>query len=490
MRPDTERRGLLEVNGETWVMFFTRMMPELKTAARIAEAWKDYKARHGVLVRRGATLSQYLQARSAAGARPVVVLGWESLTVHCAKLKALNPAVLLFDESHNLSSSKRYEFVLLPELPGDPVEAHAMLLQQQNEAKEAGGFIREDDGGRKLFVPYRSAASTAAELARHPSVKRRIALTATPLRNRVRDLYSPLDFIEPNCWGNTTAWMDRYADRKPARYGSGFDTAGASNMEELKTRLAAVAHILTYKETHSQLPPKRRQSFYVAPEDQVKPTGGFSQEHKAALHRGPSAVLEVGLAEAASRKRAAVMGIVEDHLSSGQKVVVFTGRRKDCEILGKSVEALTCVKRDGARVWCTHGEDSSKQRDAFVQEYMAHRGAGCFVSTGHSCGESINLDDTDAALMVQLPWTPDKLRQWEGRFHRASTTRPVLIYYVIAEGTVDEHMAAILIDKLPAVAEVVHDDELASAGSALAGLDTAVSDEEFARSVLADLDWA
>ena len=489
VRPQGERRGLMEVNGETWAMFFSRLMPELKKAKLVAQAWRDAKAEHGITIRRGSSLEQYLVKCKEEKQRPVVVVGWEALTGHLHKLKKLLPSAVLFDESHNLKSSKRWEVVHLPELPkNNPKEALRLLSEQEAEASEVGGFIIDDDEGRKLMVPYKSAASSAAELARCPSVKKRLALTATPIKDRVRDLYSPLDFIEPNCWGNTTQWMTRYADRRPGKYG-GYDTRGSSNLPELKERLGVAAHILAYSDTHSQLPPKRRQPFYVAPEDQIRPSGGFAKERKSAMARGASALLEVSLAEAASRKKKAVLGLIEDHMASGQKVVVFTGRRRDCENLGKSVQGLHCAKKEGAVVWVAHGGDSDKKRDRVVQEFMGHKGACCLVGTGHAFGEALNMDEADAVLFVMLPYTPGQLRQWEGRFHRASTVRPVLIYYVIAEGTVDEHMASILIEKLPAVEDVAGDSELAEAKHALSGIDEDESDEEFAASVLADLDF-
>jgi len=195
------------------------------------------------------------------------------------------------------------------------------------------------------------------------------------------------------------------------------------------------------------------------------------------------------LAEAGSRKRRAVLGIVEDHLGSKQKVVIFTGRRRDCDSLAKSVRSVPYIKRNKIKIWAGHGEVSDKVRDNMVQEFMAYEGPCCLIGTGHAFGESLNIDDADAAIFVQLPYSPGKLRQWEGRFHRASTKKPVLIYYVIAEGTVDEHMASILIDKLPAVGEVVEDKELAEAGDVLAGLDEDMDEDEFALSVLADLDF-
>ena len=393
---------------------------------------------------------------------------------------------VLVSNCHQGKGSKRWEVLPISEPDGSVEQIAKAFREQEREAKKKGGFVKQTEEGRKMFLPVLNRASAAADLAR--CVSKRVGTTATPIQDRVRDLWSQLDIVEPNSWGNKTTWENRHANRKPGIYG-GYDTTGASNLEELNLRLGPVAHVLTYAETHAHLPPKRRQSVYVAPEDQCRPAGGFAKERKDAAKRGATALLEVSLAEAASRKRTAVIGIVEDHVRSGQKVVCFTGRRRDCEKLGKSVSSCSAVKKGNIKVWAAHGGQSQKVRDQIVQDYMAYRGSCVLVGTMQAFGESINIDDTDAALFVMIPYTPGVLRQAEGRFHRASTKRPVIIYYIIAEGTVDEHMAAILIDKLPAVEKVARDTELGEAKDVLAGLDPNESDEDFAASVLADLDF-
>jgi SNF2 family DNA or RNA helicase len=208
---------------------------------------------------------------------------------------------------------------------------------------------------------------------------------------------------------------------------------------------------------------------------------------KAASKRGATAVLEVKLAEAASRKRTAVLGIIEDHIYSGGKLVVFTGRRKDVDVLGEAVAKSDAAKRKGATVWAAHGERTASERQDIVDEYMAHPGPCVLVGTGDSFGESLNMQDTDAALFVMLPYTPGQLRQWEGRFCRLGQKRPVTIYYVIAEGSVDEHVADILIKKLPAVEKVAQDSELAAARDIIAGMDIGKSDEEFTSDILSKI---
>jgi SNF2 family DNA or RNA helicase len=269
--------------------------------------------------------------------------------------------------------------------------------------------------------------------------------------------------------------MDRYADRKRGAYG-GYDTRGSSNLGELKDRIQHVVHRVSYEDAHRDLPPKRRQSVYIAPEEQNRPTGGFASELKKAFKRGPAAVMECKRAQAASSKRSAVMSLVDGEVQSGHKITIFTGRIRDVDILA---EKLTKKYKDKVKVWAGHGKYSPTERQEMVDEYMAHKGPCILVGTGDSFGESLNIQDTDAAFFVMLPWTPGQIRQWEGRFCRYGQKRPVVIYYVIAEETVDEHVADVLISKFPGVEKVVQDTELAEAKHVIAGIDDeeAIMDE-------------
>ena len=399
--------------------------------------------------------------------RPVVIVGWESLTTHVDNLMDLGAASVIYDESHRGKSSQRWEAIPIPEPSEKEAKANADFIRAQVQlAKERGGFISDQDGNRVMMVPRKNTTMSAARLAQ--SCERRCCTTATPIKDRVRDLWGQLDLAEPHSWGNKGVWMRRYADAKPGIYG-GMDTTGASNLDELRVRLLGSAHKIDYQTTHRDLPPKRRQSVYIAPEDQTKPTGGFVKQMKEAAQRGATAILEVKLAQAASGKRRAVVGLIEDHLFSSQKVVVFTGRRRDCEELGDIIRKSQGAKKTKATIWSAHGGQSTASRQEIVDDYMAHPGPAVLVGTGDAFGEAINLHDTDAALFVMLPWTPGQIRQWEGRFCRLGQERPVVIYYVISEDTVDEHVADKLIGKLPAVERVAEDSELAAAAAAIGG---------------------
>jgi hypothetical protein len=77
------------------------------------------------------------------------------------------------------------------------------------------------------------------------------------------------------------------------------------------------------------------------------------------------------------------------------------------------------------------------------------------VGTGGAFGEAVSLNDSDVAVLASLPFTGGELIQWRGRFHRKGQKKHVQIIYTVAVDTVDEHIADILLSKLPAMAEQV-----------------------------------
>lgn len=409
---------------------------------------------------------------------PVVVVGWEALRAAFRCFEELGLLAwhnVVFDEVHQGKSYRRWEREPLPDLPTDVRESIAQHIRDKAKAKSLGGFVVEDKktGERGMMLPANNRTFIASQLSRN-SVWR-TCTTATPVKDRVRDLYAQLDLAEPGTWGSATQWLNRYAGRKKNPWG-GYDTRGASHLDELATRMQDVTHKVDSAEAQRDLPAKRRQSVYISPEDQLKAQSGWKSMLKNASRRGANAILEAKLQIAASKKRRAVLQLIEDHLHDRHKVTVFSGRRKDVDYLGKQIEKLIekVVKQRGeafagAKVWAAHGGTDPTARAEIVDEYMAHEGPCVLVGTGDAFGEALDLQDTDAALFVMLPYTPGQVRQWEGRFSRLGQKRPVVIYYVIAEDTVDEHVAELLLDKFPSVSKLAPDSSMEGAQEVIAG---------------------
>ena len=385
----------------------------------------------------------YMQECAEAGRRPFFVVGWEEISglvfgdpsqVKCQSaagfLKRLNFTSLVMDEIHNAKSRKRKRWTVL----------------------ESGQWKGESLDNRVAAAEYLSRKAA-----------RRLGTTGTPIPDRVRDLWGQLDLVEPKAWGGYWRWASRYCNGRPGQYG-GLEDSGSSRLDELRERLEFVRHRVPVEISHGQLPEKRREVMYISKDRLSRSTAGATKEVKQA----PDAEtrLEAMLRLACSRKRREIIDQTVDAVKGGSKVVIFTGRRADCQALYDGLEK----KLVGHKLWIAHGGYDTADRDASRCAYMEEQKGCVMVATGEAMGEGIDMQDTDLAIMAMLPWTPRAVGQWEARFHRPGMTRPVIIRYLIAEGTVDEHVCEILLGKLPAVADIAQDTSMSQAAHDLKGL--------------------
>ncbi|HYE94406.1 MAG TPA: hypothetical protein VEA38_25455, partial [Terriglobales bacterium] len=402
------------------------------------------------------------KATAIPGDTRMVILGWETLHAWLAPLLAAKPVSVVYDEIHKLKQHKR---------------AEARLNPRELDA----------DGNPSLtFERLGNISDCASQLSR--AAKRRMGSTATPVPDRLHDLWSQLDCLEPGQWGDSLSFDVRYAKAYKDEWGrwqrKGSVEKGTPLHQELMSRLATMMHDLPRSLTHGDLPEKRRQVTVVSAHAQTKAAGGFRDELRRAVLAGDKhRLLELKLQEAATRKRRFVLDRVDEALRNGQKIIIFTGRARDCEELAEDCKKLAAkigvVKFKGidgveyareAEVFFHHGdvEKAEKRRDEIRHRWVGyagdpergipavevHPGPAVLVATAQSLGESYNLHDTDLLILAQLPITPKDVEQWEGRVSRQGGRRKVLIVYPIAEGTHDERMAEILLDKLPAVEAV------------------------------------
>jgi SWI/SNF-related matrix-associated actin-dependent regulator 1 of chromatin subfamily A len=382
--------------------------------------------------------------------RPVVlVTGYDTLPGWIDALVKLRPHSVVFDEIHHVKSHQRWQ-----------------------------AEVGLGDERKVSFSLKENRAAACYRLSR--IAKRRLGLTATPITDRVRDLWAQLDLVHPGEWGTYWDWARRYAGATENTFG-GMDDRGKSNLGELKRRLSYVSHRVPYSLANRDLPPKRRLITYVKVCDQNRAEGGISKELKKAAKFGPTAILEARLMEAASRKRKVVLAHARDALEGGLKVTIFTGRRVDCERLAAEAEGWKeSWKGHRLSLFSGHGGDSPERREELRRLYMASPGPALLVGTGDAWGTGLDLQDTDLAIFAMLPYTPGQIIQYEGRFARLGQKRLVLIRYFIAEGTVDEHVAAILLGKLPAVERATNSDEITGLGRELIG----ASEEELVASLV------
>ncbi len=422
----------------------------------------------------------------------ILLTTWESLTYHYDKLIKTGIHSLILDESHNAKNRKRFRMVERSE-----DEAGRLIALARGNRRKANVKLLPD--GRWVeFMDLENLFSATAKLSKAAA---RVAITtATPIKNYLRDYWAQLDYLEPYEWGSYWEWARRYCAAAPTGFNGSMEDKGRSHLDELKPRIKFLRSFVTQEEADKDLPKQRREAVLI-PIDAQSRSDVVKSEISAAAKYGHDAMIEVMLADACARKRKWMIEEVREALCGRRmddgkaagttKMVVFTSRRKDCEVLA---EAFRKILPEGVGFWWGHGGFGELERDAMIagiwttdgqlvrHGFMTHPGPALFVGTREAFGESIDLHDADLVLMGMLPYTLGDLIQNERRFTRQGSRRPVLIKYPVAEGTYDERVAALLIHKLPAMVEISDEEGLVPLKRQLLGLGT---DEEIRQGLIA-----
>lgn len=258
--------------------------------------------------------------------------------------------------------------------------------------------------------------------------------SGTPMTNRPRDLWNVVETISPGRFGGFFSYGLRYAEghlveiiKNEKRV---WDFNGKSNLPELNKRLQHFMLRRTKQDVRLEIPAKTRQTVdhEIPKKLRIAPDPEIIRSSK---------LLRQALAYAADGKLPAVIEALRSTILEGHSVVAFTYRRNVAEKLvnALAVDSVTCG--------LIHGGVSIPKRQAIVDSKPQ-----LLACTIDSCAVGVDFSYADCADFVELTWEPHELLQAESRLHRWGQTKPVLIRYHIAQGTADDLIATICIDKL------------------------------------------
>jgi len=252
-------------------------------------------------------------------------------------------------------------------------------------------------------------------------VSNTILLTGTPITNRPKDLWSQLNIVDPGSYPNFFGFAKKYCGAYQQSMGENkfWNFDGASNIDELAERLQSTIMLRQTKEQClPDLPEKVRQRIPM----QIVGT--------------PEDVMDVMRA-----KISPAIEFIRDLLSRVDKLVVFCTHT---EILESICSEFDAMRIDGK----VHND-----HEVFQNDPDKH----IIVCNTRAAGVGITLTAASHAVFVEIPYTPSELEQCEDRLHRIGTKAAVNYYYLIAENTIDEHIADMVIDKKQVVTQIMLD---------------------------------
>lgn len=110
------------------------------------------------------------------------------------------------------------------------------------------------------------------------------------------------------------------------------------------------------------------------------------------------------------------------------------------------------------------GSTAVNERQDLIEEYTANREIFIFLLSTKAGGLGINLTSANRAIIHDIDFNPYNDKQAEDRCHRIGQTKEVVIYKLIAQGTIEEGMSVIAQEKLKLEKEVTSNESKYRAG--------------------------
>jgi non-specific serine/threonine protein kinase len=319
----------------------------------------------------------------------------------------------------------------------------------------------------------------------------RLALTGTPVENRLGDLWSLFDFLAPGLLGSANEFRDatrRMAGRESDGYAPLRSLVRPYVLRRLKTDKRVIADLPDKTEVTAFCGLTRVQAtLYQRAVDDLART---LDEREGIERRGailaallrfkqicnhPSHWLgEGGWAPEASGKFGRLREICEPISARQEKVLVFTQFREITAPLAAFLREV--FGREGLVL---HGSVAVKHRKALVDSFQEEQGPPFFVLSLKAGGTGLNLTAASHVVHFDRWWNPAVENQATDRAFRIGQKRNVLVHKFVCRGTIEERIDQLIASKR-ALAEAVVE------GGAEARL-TELSNEELMRMVSLDL---
>jgi non-specific serine/threonine protein kinase len=326
-----------------------------------------------------------------------------------------------------------------------------------------------------LKIPWKLAIVDEAQAIKNPGTRQtravkqlradaRIALTGTPVENRIGDLWSIFDFLNPGLLGSAkefTGFAKRLSEREHNTYGPLRDLVRPYILRRLKTDKTVIADLPDKTEVQAFCHLTRKQAaLYQSAVDELSEALDRAEEstEKGIQRKGmilsflmrfkqicnhPSQWLgDHDWREADSGKFARLREIAEVIGVRQEKVLVFTQFR---EVTNPLADFLGKVFGHGGLV--LHGETPVKERQSLVDRFQEDESIPFFVISLRAGGFGLNLTAASHVIHFDRWWNPAVENQATDRAFRIGQTKNVLVHKFLCRGTVEEKIDALMESK-------------------------------------------
>ena len=343
------------------------------------------------------------------------------------------------------------------------------------------------DAGLLLSIDWSDVILDEAQNIKNPAAKQtqtirklpagfRIALTGTPVENRLSELWSIMHFLNPGYLGSQRDFQQRFA--KPIEQAGDEDAAQQLRsltqpfiLRRLKTDPTIIQDLPDKLEmnTYCTLTAEQATLYQAVVEDslkQVEESEGIERRglvlstllklkqvcnHPAQFLADGSPAMQPGAdgPEHRSGKLARLSEMLEEALAEGDRALIFTQFAEMGELLKRQLQEAF-----GQEVLYLHGGTPLKKRDEMVARFQSRRGPALFILSLKAGGTGLNLTAANYVFHFDRWWNPAVENQATDRAFRIGQTRNVQVHKFVCAGTLEEAIDD-LIERKKALADAV-----------------------------------
>jgi superfamily II DNA or RNA helicase len=278
-----------------------------------------------------------------------------------------------------------------------------------------------------------------------------LVLSGTPIENRLDDLFSLMEFLDDRRLGPAFRFFHRH--RITDERGK---VAGYKNLAALRRALAPILLRRTRTSVLGDLPPRTNEVVRIEPTGEQKDYNDQQMQVVSTIVKKPfltemdllrlqkallmarmnadSTYLVYKEEPSYSSKLARLRELLDQLCAEeDRKIVLFTEWTTMLDLIEQHLDEI------GVDYVRLDGKVPQKKRQRLVNRFREDPTCRLFLTT-NAGSTGLNLQAANTVINVDLPWNPAVLEQRIGRAHRMGQKRPVHVYILVTEQTIEESM--------------------------------------------------
>ncbi len=299
----------------------------------------------------------------------------------------------------------------------------------------------------------------------------KLALSGTPIENKLQDLWSQFQFINPGLLGRLETFQDQFII--PILQG---DEQTAKNLRKL---IKPFILRRLKKEVAPELPPKTEKvlicelsleerevydSILISTKKEVLQkleSGGSVFSALELILRLRQACCHISLVTGKVEKNSSKINLLtqtlEDSLSMGHRALVFSQWTSYLDLIEPAL--------DFHKIKYSRLDGTTKNRGELVEQFQSDLGPQVMLISLKAGGIGLTLTAADHIFLMDPWWNPAVEDQAADRSHRIGQVNPVLIHRLVAQDTIEERILQLQQAKLAVASSILTDSNIFSSMS-------------------------